>query len=61
VITRVIDVSPKKEGYVCINFVVRKRDSSKIKDRDIKTTTMWMSGLVVSDLFSFTLMKVGIG
>ena len=43
---RAIDVSPKKEGYVCVNFVVRKRDSSKTKVRNIKITQMWMLGQV---------------
>jgi len=45
--------------YVSILF--GNRDSSKIKDRNIKTTAMWMSGLVARYLFSFILMKMRIG
>jgi len=56
---RAIDVSPKKEGYVCVNFVVRKRDSSKTKVRNIKITQMWMLVQVARHLVRFTLMKTG--
>jgi len=35
-------VSRKDEGYVCVNFVIRKRDSSKTKVRSIKITQMFM-------------------
>jgi len=48
----------KGEGYVCVNFVVRKRDSSKTKVKNIKITRMLMLGQVARHLFSFTLMKM---
>jgi len=56
-----IDVRAKEEGFVYVNGVVGKRDSSQIKDKDIKTMAMWMSRLVARHLFSFTLIKIKIG
>jgi len=47
---RAIDVRAKEEDYVYVNFAVGKRGSSKVKDKDI-----------ARHLFSFTLMKMGIG
>ena len=40
----IINVNPKNEGYVCVNFGVGKTASSKIKVKNIRTTQMWMLG-----------------
>ena len=57
----VTDISRKEKGHVCVNFVVGKRNSSKTKVRSIRSTPMWMLGLVARHLFSFTFMKKGSG
>jgi len=56
-----IGVSRKGKGYVSINFVARKMDSSKTKVRNIKITRMMMLGQVAKHLFNFTLTKMGSG